>query len=83
MALAQSPRELIDLVIERADALRKAGVRRLEIGGAVIELAPHEVELHDEDAEPRSDRYVDPLDDPATYGLRGFVPGFQRQKEEP
>lgn len=39
-ALSDDPRELLDLIIERAEQLRAAGVQALEFGGVKIQLAP-------------------------------------------
>ena len=74
---------LLDLVVEKAKALREAGVIELEIPHVLrIELDPHadaqptapargvvEIDLFDNS---------DPLNDPTTYGRSdGRVPGFQ------
>ena len=71
-----SPAEWFRLATEYADKLRKAGVLRLELTGCVMELAPVPEPMPSRAPEP--DEYSDPLDDPATYGLRNTVPGFRR-----
>lgn len=67
--------EWIATVIAKADALRKAGVLGITVGGCSAQLAPAVVDLPLEqgDAEPEPD--VDPLKNPALYA-DGKVPGF-------
>ena len=80
-----TPAEWLDLLAARAEGLRKAGVIRFEVkpdGSCTAELALHE-------PEPVKVRYLtededlDPLSDPATFGLRPGqrVPGFSRLHE--
>ena len=73
--------DLFDLIIEKAPRLRAAGVRMVELDGLRVEIDPSYAE-----AAPTASRYADddsddelepePLDDPATFGQRDHVPGF-------
>lgn len=81
-----TPAELLDLLVERADRLRAAGVLRLELEGLKVELAPAAPTIdpnkrRDAEPEPAEDD-VDPFRDPATFGLRAGVPGFTRPKDD-
>ncbi len=67
--------EWLDLLIERADALRKAGVTHVDLGGCAVTLAPPPVEMPIERDRPEPAEDLDPLNDPATYA-DGRVPGF-------
>lgn len=70
-----TPGEWFSLIAERAPALRAAGVTRLVLDGTEIDFAPHMP-----DVKPAIDAqfdYSDPLDDPATYGNTGNVPGYR------
>lgn len=63
---AQEAAELLDLIIERASALRTSGVLNVNLGGASFTLAPAEVtttSIPDDDDGP-----VDTLHDPVTHG---------------
>lgn len=73
-------RDAIELLLDKAGALREAGVRRLEVPGAFsADLdKPDEPEMLVE--EEAQQEYTDPLDDPSTFG--GFVPGIRRHDEE-
>ena len=76
--------EWLDLVISRADSLRKAGVSTISADGYSVSLLPISrvsAELSEsfpelpqraiaEEPEPE----IDAIDDPMTYG--GFLPGF-------
>lgn len=39
---AQEAAELLDLIVDRAPALRAAGIRRVNLGAAAFELGPEE-----------------------------------------
>ena len=76
-----SPSELIDLIIDRAPKLRSAGVRSLQLPGAIS------IALDPPDDEPRTllpigfddippDPEPDPLEDPITYGTER-APGYE------
>ena len=79
-------RGLLDLVIEKAGALRAAGVLRLAVDGVfqadLTEPTPTITMATlgaDEDSSP-----LHALDDPLTYGRSEGVPGFSRRtREEP
>ena len=64
-----TPAEWLELLIERAPALREAGVHQFEIGDVKVALHPHYVaqeEALDEDDVPTREQ-KDPLDDPDLY----------------
>ena len=74
------PQEWIELIEKHAESLRKAGVTRFEImeDGCKVDLSPHIPTLLPHPVEPDPD-LTNPLDDPATFGLRGDrLPGFSR-----
>jgi hypothetical protein len=71
-----SPAKWLDLIAAKAPALRKAGVLRVELNDAIVQLAPEYPSASTEKA-PRQRSQADPLDDETTYGL-GYVPGFPR-----
>ena len=76
MMATPTPAEWLELLIERAPALREAGVAHIEIGDVVVDLHPHYVlqQPDDDDDEPtRAPR--DPLEDDATFG--GRVPRWR------
>lgn len=73
------PSDWLDLIAEKAPALRKAGVTSLDLDGVCIELAPVEPEYAQPGKGIRelADELSNPLDDAATYGMPdGFVPGY-------
>lgn len=59
---------LVDLIVERAPELRKAGVLEIAIGDFKVSLAPHQAESASTKADDEK-MPVDPLLDPHTYGL--------------
>jgi hypothetical protein len=71
--------ELFDLVIDRAPLLRANGVRCLQLHALRIEIDAVEVRpvftAAHLDSEPEEDS-SDPLFDPATFGRKSGVPGF-------
>lgn len=72
---------MLDLLIAKAPAMRRAGILNLSIDGLSVVLAedvPDPVKPDKHDATPPEP--LDPMNDPATYG-GGPVPGFQRPKE--
>jgi len=77
-----SAAELLDLLIDRAPKLRKAGYRKVSLENAIsFELEPLEPEAPpaaanagDDQAEPS-----DPFHDPDTFG-RTRVPGNQKRE---
>ena len=73
---------LLQLLIDKARALRAAGVTHVELEGLAFDLAPAELEMAEVVPEERLEE-LDPLNDPATYGrLDGRVPGFPRQPRD-
>lgn len=66
----QDAEALLDLIVERADGLRKAGIRSVNLGGASFTLAAPELELEDGD-EPADDGPRDALHDPWAHGIPG------------
>lgn len=79
-----SPAAWLALLIERAPALREAGVLDLTIGAVSMRLAPHEAPPAVPDARERVDEPANALDDELTYGRRpgSGVPGFPRRRPE-
>lgn len=74
-----SPPALLDALIERADRLRAAGVRRVELDGLAFDLDPPEPLAAGDAADEGGEGA---WNDPAQYGSRdGFVPGFPRLRE--
>ena len=71
-------RAALDLLTECAPALRRAGVREIDLDqdGKVRRavFAPPDPEPSDNDGEPAAPTDTDPLYDPATFG-RSKVPG--------
>jgi hypothetical protein len=72
--------ELLTLITERAEALRKAGVRAVQVDNFSVQFTPYA-----EPPPPATDAveegpFVDPLEDPATY-QNGRVPGFTREDD--
>mgnify|MGYP001589655937 CR=1 FL=1 len=80
-----TPADILALIIERAIALRQAGVTKLSLDNFSVSFAPFEpiapaptrADREAESVEPQN-----PLDDPATYGRSGSVPGFQREEDD-
>jgi hypothetical protein len=76
----------LDTIIEKAPALRKAGVIALTVDGCEIKLAPKESELPTnlqallDDATAEHKDTHNPLNKPSTYGLPdgAELPGFAR-----
>lgn len=71
--------DLLDLVVEKAPALRRAGVVSVGVGDLTFELAPEELAADDRDIEP--DQQFGVLDDPHTFGIqdpKAKVPGSNR-----
>ena len=79
-----SPAAWLTLLIERAPALREAGVLDLTIGAVSMRLAPHEAPPAVPDARERVEEPANALDDELTYGRRpgSGVPGFPRRRHE-
>ena len=74
-----SPPALLDAIIERAERLRAAGVRRVELEGLLaFDLDPPEP-APDPEQDENSEK---DWDDPAQYGSKdGYVPGFRKLRE--
>ena len=79
-----TPKELLDLIAEKAEALRKAGVQQIELEGCAFVLTPWfdpKLLTSPPDEEPKSI-----WDDPATFAHTGRkgVPRLRRPNlEEP
>lgn len=76
------PARWLDVIVEKAPALRKAGVLRVEVDGFSAELAPYAEPIRpalEKERDPEIE-YEDPFDDPEMYGLGpgAKTPGFQR-----
>lgn len=79
-----SPPAWLALIIDRAPALREAGVLDLTIDGVSMRFAPHEPPPAVPDARDRVEEPTNALDDELTYGRRpgSGVPGFPRRRRE-
>lgn len=80
----QKPSDLLTLIVERAEALRKAGVASVQLDGCSFTLTPYyEPPAAPERREADPQEPEDPLSDPATFGLRpgSRLPGFSRDEE--
>lgn len=71
--------EILDLLAEKAPAVRDAGVTAFEVEGVRVELAPARRETASAVAEEQQPEIGDPLADPDTFG--GALPGFPRLHE--
>jgi hypothetical protein len=69
----------LDLLIEKAESLRKAGVRRIQFEGCEVKLAPPEPPATIV-VESRAVDEPEALNDAFTYGLPpgSALPGFRR-----
>jgi len=74
----------LELVLSKATELRSVGVESIAADGCAVCLLPAEPEPEPEaPTKEEVDAYLDPLDDPSTYGRRRGVPGYgKRWKEE-
>lgn len=76
-----TPAELLTLLVERAPALRKAGIQHVSIEGLSATLAPPELDpANVPKPKPQRTPHPDPLRDPDTYP-GGRVPGFELDDE--
>lgn len=81
-------RESLDLLIEKAPELRKAGIETLKMGELTVTLSPPPSELPEgmrsilEDEAEASEYDKAPLDQAVTYGLPpgSPIPGFPNLK---
>jgi hypothetical protein len=76
-------RDMLDLIIAKANDLRKAGVLTVQLGdGCSFQLAAFEPEPTKAPAEEPPDG--DPLNDPVTYGLPrdGQAPHYDHEPQE-
>lgn len=77
-----TPADILTLIAERAESLRRAGVLAVQVDNFSVQLAPYS------EPDPVADRpgpvevemHSDPLRDPATYA-DGRVPGFTREED--
>jgi len=72
--------ELLDLLIDRAEKLRKAGIVSAQLGDFRVELRPFEPDIPADFGKRKDDEELpsDPLHDADTYG--GRVPGRARRE---
>ncbi len=78
-AKASVPADWIALLIEKGEALRKAGLTSLVIGDVSATFAPWDPPAEKAARGTADDEgAVGALDDAATYGRREGVPGFTR-----
>lgn len=79
----QKPSDLLTLIAERAEALRKAGVSSVQLDGVAFTLHPYQPAPVSERTDTDVDEPADPLDDAATFGLPpgSRLPGFTRDDE--
>jgi hypothetical protein len=79
-----SPADWLALIIDRAPALREAGVLELTVYGVAMHLAPHEPPPAAPSPRDRVEEPTNALDDELTYGRRpgSGVPGFPRRRHE-
>ena len=61
--------------------MRTAGVRRIKLSGAEVEIAAPEPETVVVKVEASTESYGDPLSDPRTFGTEQ-LPGFPRRHRE-
>lgn len=75
--------QLLELLADKASALRAAGVRRVELEGLKFEIAAPEMVPTQVGANEEADEH-DVMNDPATYGLApgSRLPGFTRRPRE-
>ena len=78
----QEPAELLDLLIEKAPELRRAGVLEVAINGLSARLSPPQRAAAKIDKTP-PEQPRDPLNDPETFGLRAGakLPGLHFTEE--
>ena len=71
--------DALDAIIEKAPALRRAGVLSVQVEGVIFQLRPHDESGPAESkSEKDDDDPPDLLHDPALYGRTKSVPGKQR-----
>lgn len=76
-----SAADVLTLIAERAETLRKAGVLVVQVDGFSAQFAPWHDPGVPERERTTAEQYSDPLLDPATYP-GGRVPGFERESDE-
>lgn len=81
MTQPTSAEQWLDLIEKRAKGLREAGVKRIELDGCKVDLAPTEPDVGGLFEKEQPTEPLDPLDDPATYGRRD-VPTLRRRAPE-
>lgn len=71
----------LDVIIAKADALRRAGVLSISIADVSVSLSEYQLDASDggDLRRPVAEVDLDPIDDPDTYG--GVLPGFRRPQE--
>lgn len=77
-----TPADIVMLLINKAEALRRVGVQKLKMGETEVVLMPYNSEPV-EPVEPALEELVeetgDPLTSSATF-IGGRVPGYRRRK---
>jgi hypothetical protein len=76
-----SPREWLELIAEKAEDLRRAGVVRVKLAGCEVEIAPAIEPLRVTDAGLTAAEPVDALNDPASF-VGGRVPRFHKRGDQ-
>lgn len=72
----------LQLLIDKAPAMREAGIRTLSIGETCITLDPPETPIDVAAKAPADTSDLDALMDATTYGMKGGgVPGFPRARK--
>lgn len=81
-----TPAALLDLLVSKAKGLRDAGILRVELEGCKFDLAPADVAVPEVRRIPADEVPIptepDAMNDPATYGTTGRVPGFTRRSRD-
>lgn len=73
--------DILTLIAERAESLRKAGVLAVQVDNFSVQLAPYSEPSPIAIGGPETEiAHSDPLRDPATYA-DGRVPGFTREED--
>ncbi len=72
-----TPSDILTLIADRAESLRKAGVLVVQVGDFSAQLAPWTEDAPASTTRDAEREYSDPLHDPSTYP-GGRVPGFDR-----
>ena len=80
--MAYDPHAIVELLVERGNALRAAGVMSLSIGEMSVTLAPPALEVSSAPSSSKPVEHPDALDDPDTFGT-DVAPSFDTSDVEP